>query len=357
MKNRLIALLLLVILGTSCLLPALADGEANNYNYNYNYNTNGNYNYNTNYNTNYNYNFLYIIPDSNTRLLTYQELTMYTYETLAYIRNEILARHGYAFRNSKLYAYFDAKPWYHAGGYTGMSVLTPIERQNHALVRQVEIAMVSSKNNKANATDISTIIATQNAMGGYGNINRYGNPYGNGEGQTASQSYYYPTNPPYSYPTQAPYVYPTQAPTPTATLDLSAQTAAAIARYQASAKPNFIYTVDYIVPDSNKRVMTSEELWAYSRETLRYIRNEILARHGYNFGNNKFGNYFITKSWYKAGNNNDAVNNKVTSVEWKNINLIRDVEALMDNLGTENPGGLDISVIVQNQLTGNTPGK
>ena len=34
-----------------------------------------------------------------------------------------------------------------------------------------------------------------------------------------------------------------------------------------------------------------------------------------------------------------------------------DVEALMDNLGTENPGGLDISVIVQNQLTGNTPGK
>ena len=103
--------------------------------------------------------------------------------------------------------------------------------------------------------------------------------------------------------------------------------------------------------------MTSEELWAYSRETLRYIRNEILARHGYNFGNNKFGRYFITKSWYKAGNNNDAVNNKVTSTEWKNINLIRDVEALMDNLGTENPGGLDISVIVQNQLTGNTPGK
>ena len=349
MKNRLIALLLLVILGTSCLLPALADGEANNYNYNYN----SNYNYNTGYN----YNFLYIIPDSNTRLLTYQELTMYTYETLSYIRNEILARHGYAFRNTNLYSYFDAKPWYHAGGYTSMNVLTPIERQNHALVRQVEIAMVSSKNNKANATDISTIIATQNAMGGYGNINRYGNPYGNGEGQTASQSYYYPTNPPYTYPTQVPYVYPTQAPAPTATLDLSAQTAAAIARYQASAKPNFIYTVDYIGPDSNKRLMTSEELWAYSRETLRYIRNEILARHGYNFGNNKFGNYFITKSWYKAGNNNDAVNNKVTSVEWKNINLIRDVEALMDNLGTENPGGLDISVIVQNQLTGNTPGK
>ena len=351
MKNRLIALLLLVILGTSCLLPALADGEANNnYNYNYNYNGNTNYNY-----TSYNYNYLYIIPDSNTRVLTYRELTMYTYETLAYIRNEILARHGYAFRNTNLYAYFDAKPWYHAGGYTGMNMLTPIERQNHALVRQVEIAMVSSRGNQAGATDISSIIATQNAMGGYGNINRYGNPYGNGEGQTASQSYYYPTNPPYVYPTQVPY--PTQAPQPTATIDLSAQTAAAIARYQASAKPYFIYTVDYIVPDSNKRVMTSEELWAYSRETLRYIRNEILARHGYNFGNNKFGRYFITKSWYKAGNNNDAVNNKVTSTEWKNINLIRDVEALMDNLGTENPGGLDISVIVQNQLTGNTPGK
>ena len=47
--------------------------------------------------------------------------------------------------------------------------------------------------------------------------------------------------------------------------------------------------------------------------------------------------------------------------EWKDGKVFSetgwDVEALMDNLGTENPGGLDISVIVQNQLTGNTPGK
>ena len=59
---------------------------------------------------------LYIIPDSDTRELTYDELwDGYRYDTLMYAYNEILARHGYKFETgSRCYNWFNQMPWYHA---------------------------------------------------------------------------------------------------------------------------------------------------------------------------------------------------------------------------------------------------
>ena len=57
---------------------------------------------------------LYIIPDSNTRQLTYSELWDYSYDTLLYAFNEIYARHGYKFETgSRCYNWFTQMPWYH----------------------------------------------------------------------------------------------------------------------------------------------------------------------------------------------------------------------------------------------------
>ena len=83
--------LLLVIMTLLAAMPAMADGQA--------------------------YDAYWIIPDGDTRLLTETELWNYTRETLRFIRNELLARYGYAFEMAKFYDYFNAKPWYHAGGY------------------------------------------------------------------------------------------------------------------------------------------------------------------------------------------------------------------------------------------------
>lgn len=56
---------------------------------------------------------LYIIPDSNTRQLTYSELWDYSYDTLLYAFNEIFARHGYRFETGgKCWNWFTQMPWY-----------------------------------------------------------------------------------------------------------------------------------------------------------------------------------------------------------------------------------------------------
>lgn len=291
--KKLIALALALITLALCAAPALAD---------------------------YTYDPYYIIPDSNIRKLTEDELWGFTRETLRYIRNELLARHGYAFSNDKFYDYFNAKPWYIAGGYNEDSKLTALEWDNITLVKKVEKAMDNKKTENLDGTDIQEIIAYQNYIGGYGNQLGYGNPRGNGAGAIVGSS---------SMRDEDVVVTP------------------------IPAEPNYIYNDQYIIPDSDTRALTEGELWAYTRETLRYIRNELLARHGYVFGGNKFGRYFGEKAWYKAGNYEKAI---LTALEWNNINLVRLVERKMDILGMENEDGLDIEEIIMYQNGGALPG-
>ncbi len=61
-----------------------------------------------------NYNNLvgYIIPDSYSRKLTKKELEKYDYKILGLIKAEILARHGYNFKDDEYKTYFSNKDWY-----------------------------------------------------------------------------------------------------------------------------------------------------------------------------------------------------------------------------------------------------
>lgn len=55
----------------------------------------------------------YILPDSNSRELTWDEVARWDYETLGYAFNEIFARHGYVFHPGEKYDnYFSCQPWY-----------------------------------------------------------------------------------------------------------------------------------------------------------------------------------------------------------------------------------------------------
>ncbi|MBQ7520200.1 MAG: YARHG domain-containing protein, partial [Clostridia bacterium] len=92
--------------------------------------------------------------------------------------------------------------------------------------------------------------------------------------------------------------------------------------------------------------------WAYSRETLRYIRNEILARHGYTFDVEKFREYFTGKSWYVPGGYSDA---SLSTTEWDNVALIKQVERAMDEMGLTNMHYLDIETIKYQQQNGLCP--
>lgn len=82
---------------------------------------------------------------------------------------------------------------------------------------------------------------------------------------------------------------------------------------------------EYVIPDSDVRALTKEELSAYDKDTLALIRNEILARYGYPFKKQKYIDYFGSKSWYTR--NEDFTYGMLTSLEMENIELIKKLES------------------------------
>ena len=86
---------------------------------------------------------MYILPESDTRLLDWDEVAQWDYESLGYAFNEIFARHGYDFIPGGEYEYyFETKPWYRANGtYNNQrdcyAELTQTEWQNYELIKEV----------------------------------------------------------------------------------------------------------------------------------------------------------------------------------------------------------------------------
>ena len=87
----------------------------------------------------------------------------------------------------------------------------------------------------------------------------------------------------------------------------------------------------YVLPDSNKRKLTWDEVAEWDYESLGYAFNEIFARHGYNFVPGlKYDYYFSTMPWYEPNPNPDnevAVYPYLTDTEWYNYDLIKAVRA------------------------------
>lgn len=54
----------------------------------------------------------------------------------------------------------------------------------------------------------------------------------------------------------------------------------------------------YILPESDSRVYTREELLELTDEELRIARNEIFARHGRKFTSEEMNSYFSGQTWY-----------------------------------------------------------
>mgnify|MGYP004669725583 CR=1 FL=1 len=87
----------------------------------------------------------------------------------------------------------------------------------------------------------------------------------------------------------------------------------------------------YIMPDSNSRALTWDEVARWDYETLGYAFNEIFARHGYVFQpGEKYDYYFSCQPWYTPNydtNNQRAVYPYISKIEWENYDLIKEVRA------------------------------
>ena len=80
---------------------------------------------------------------------------------------------------------------------------------------------------------------------------------------------------------------------------------------------------DYIFPQSSKEILTQEQIDEIDASLLPYARNEIYARHGYEFKKAKYARYFRKKSWYKPGGFSAS---DLSTIEQRNIVLIRKTE-------------------------------
>jgi hypothetical protein len=80
---------------------------------------------------------------------------------------------------------------------------------------------------------------------------------------------------------------------------------------------------DYIFKDSDKRYLTEEDVRGLSKDQLALARNEIFARHGYVFNEEKFKNYFTAKSWYVPNSSYDGSDSTLNQYEIANYKLIQ----------------------------------
>lgn len=79
----------------------------------------------------------YIFEDSDTRVLSYLELSSLSDEELEFARNEIYARHGHVFKKKKFKNYFASKSWYiEEPDYK--DTLNKIEQKNVELIKKIE---------------------------------------------------------------------------------------------------------------------------------------------------------------------------------------------------------------------------
>ncbi|MGM9592936.1 MAG: SH3 domain-containing protein [Candidatus Onthomonas sp.] len=86
----------------------------------------------------------------------------------------------------------------------------------------------------------------------------------------------------------------------------------------------------YILPESNTRNYTKDELSALSSSQLRLARNEIYARHGRKFNDKSLQDYFNGCSWYKGtvdpATFDANIYSYLNSYEIANLELIKEVE-------------------------------
>ena len=85
-------------------------------------------------------------------------------------------------------------------------------------------------------------------------------------------------------------------------------------------------------------LLNTTYLGRFSKDQLRIMRNEILARHGWKFQSKDLQEYFGSQPWYKPGNNNNAI--KLHIIEQLNIQLIKSEETVPDTFRSY---GADVS--------------
>ncbi len=86
-------------------------------------------------------------------------------------------------------------------------------------------------------------------------------------------------------------------------------------------------------PQASSRILKDNEVDNLLLEDLKYMRNEIFARHGYCFKKRDLRQQFETKEWYVP--NTIDIKNDLTDIEMRNIALIKKYEKYAVDYGDD----------------------
>ena len=81
---------------------------------------------------------------------------------------------------------------------------------------------------------------------------------------------------------------------------------------------------EFVLPESNSRILEADELSGMTKAELRIARNEIYARYGWWFESEDLAVHFEGKAWYTSGAFIDDI--ALSDVERANIDLILEME-------------------------------
>lgn len=97
---------------------------------------------------------------------------------------------------------------------------------------------------------------------------------------------------------------------------------------------------EYIFPNSDTEYLTDEDVSALTADELALARNEIIARHGRIFTDERYKSYFESKSWYEGTVQPEEFDanyeNELNDIEKANIELIKKYEGLLAQDGSAN---------------------
>lgn len=80
-------------------------------------------------------------------------------------------------------------------------------------------------------------------------------------------------------------------------------------------------------PQTSKIVLNISILHLFDKQQLRLMRNEIYARHGWEFQSEDLKKHFSQFSWYKPLGNNNSI--KLSDLEQFNVDLIKSMESFL----------------------------
>ena len=293
----------------------------------------------------------FVLPGSDSNYLCYWDIDGMTEEELTIAEQEIYARHGMAFADSELQAYFMAQDWYAPG--SGDFTPNAYEQANLELLRVYRAVEDGSLHRSGNpyvkafsrnreyaidftdyrllcGEDLEDMTEEQLCVARNEILARRGWIFDDGDLREYfySKTWYAPSVP------GGEFDYSSLSQTEQDNISL-------IKIYEELGNGNLSWSKDndyeavfnsykkyaYIFPDSSTRALRNSELDGMTEDELCIARNEIFARNGYTFKSRNLMEYFLRKDWYEPimeVGNSDAI--LFTPVEKDNIDLLHEAE-------------------------------